>query len=101
MYRIQKDHESLISTTKKYENYQKEPGKVLLFIQIINLRKNAFTFLNGQKETGKLGTENEQADEALRRCGGVRGCKERGKLEKGEDMEELECRELRGTEPVL
>ncbi len=29
-----------------------------------------FTFQNGQKETGKLGTENEKAKEASRRCGG-------------------------------
>jgi hypothetical protein len=71
---------------------------------IFNLRKNAFTFQNGQKGTGKLGTENEQAKKAHIEGGEgeeIRWCKGRGKLEKRKDMEELECGELRGSEPVL
>jgi hypothetical protein len=37
-----------------------------------------FTFQNGQKETGKQGTENEQAKKAHKRCGGRGGGVKKG-----------------------
>jgi hypothetical protein len=37
---------------KNYENCQKEPGKVLLFMQIFNLRKMHNHFRMGKKKPG-------------------------------------------------